>query len=57
MLQGVQQNAHERGVGDAEEVARLEVRHPNEEDYLSRPEATKRSSSEGKSDWGNMSTR
>ena len=35
MLQSVQRNAHERGVGDAEEVARFEVRHPNEGNYLS----------------------
>ena len=29
MLQGVQRNVHERGVGDAEGVARLESLHPN----------------------------
>ena len=35
MLQGVQRNTHERDVGDAEDVARLEIRHPNEGNDLS----------------------
>ena len=35
MLQGIQRIAHERGVGDAEDVARLEIRHPNEGNDLS----------------------
>ena len=35
MPHGVQRNAHERGVGDSEDVARLEIRHPNERNDLS----------------------
>ena len=30
MLQGIQRNAHERGVSDAKDVTRLEIRHPSE---------------------------
>ena len=30
MLHSVQRNAHERGVGDSEDVARREIRRPNE---------------------------
>ena len=29
-MHGVERNAHEWGVGDSEDVARLEFRHPNE---------------------------
>ena len=35
MLQGVQRNAHEWGVGDSEDVTRLDIRHPNEGKDLS----------------------
>ena len=35
MLQSVQRNTHERGVGGDEDVARLEIRHPNEGNDLS----------------------
>ena len=35
MPHGVQRNAHERGVGGSEDVARLEIRHPNEGKDLS----------------------
>ena len=43
-------------MGDAEEVARFEVRHLNEGNYLS-PRGGKVFLLEGKSDWGRMSTR
>ena len=55
VLHDVQRNAHERGVGDLEDVARFEIRHPNEGNDLS-PRGDKCSSTEGKSDWGSMST-
>ena len=35
MLQGVQRNAHEWGVGNSGDVARFEIRHPNEGKDLS----------------------
>ena len=35
MLQGAQRNANERGVGDSEEVARLDICNSNEEKDLS----------------------
>ena len=35
MLQGVQRNAHEWGVGGSENVVRLRIRHPNEGKDLS----------------------
>ena len=35
MQHGVQRNAHETGVGDSEDVARFEIRHPNEGKGLS----------------------
>ena len=34
-LQSIQRNAHEWGMGDAEDVATLESRHPNEGKYRS----------------------
>ena len=56
MLHGVQRNANERGVGDSKDVARLEIRRPKE-GMTCRPEAAKCSSTEGKLDWGSISTR
>ena len=35
MLHGIQRNAHEWGVGDSEDVTRLDIRHPNEGKDLS----------------------
>ena len=35
MLQSVERNAHKRGVGYAEDAARLKVQHPDEGNYLS----------------------
>ena len=55
MLHDVQRNAHERGVGDLEDVASFDIPHPNEGNDLS-PRGDKCSSTEGKSDWGSMST-
>ena len=56
MLQGVWRNAHERCVGDAQDVTRLEF-VTSTRGMTSRPEETKCSSPEGKSDWGSMSIR